>query len=576
MASSRLAPPAIDDLVIASGTSLFAAAHNLVALGIQRSSDFGASWQAANQGLTSYGVPLSVDHIVGDRRSAGVLYAQAYYFFYASKDGGGSWQAAGNTATIGQPLDVAAGPLAAQLFAVGPSGSDQAPQSAVMRSLDGGVTWNEVLAVSGGGGAGPDKLSSVLVDQTVFAGGRGGVWKSTDGGQTWAAVGAGLPADQAIVRLRADAAHHLYAVLEPGAHQLFRSADHGNTWTAIEAGLPAGVPVTDLAADASGAALYAGTGAGVYVSLDGGAHWAAQNDGLGDLRVTRLLADPARPGVVYAGTAGGLYVTPAPASPCQGAGGVLCLAGGRFAAQVAWSTPDGVAGSGSVAPETAGSGGFWFFAPDSTELGVKIVDGRPVNGHFWVFAAGLSDVAYTLTLTDTVTGVRRVYVNPQGRLASFADTGAFAAASNRSAGAAGASPAAGGGPAGDVSRAPAPPFKPPPGAQLPCFSGSSNLCLAASRFAVQIAWQPPGGASTPAPAIPLTTDTGVFWFYSPQSLEVIVKILDGRALNGHFWVFVAGLSDLAYTAIVTDTSTGDSKSYVHRAGSLTSQADTSF
>jgi hypothetical protein len=68
--------------------------------------------------------------------------------------------------------------------------------------------------------------------------------------------------------------------------------------------------------------------------------------------------------------------------------------------------------------------------------------------------------------------------------------------------------------------------------------------------------------------LPLSGATGVFWFLAPQSLEIVVKIVDGRQLNGHFWVFVAGLSNLAYTATVTDTATGESRTYVHRAGGL--------
>jgi photosystem II stability/assembly factor-like uncharacterized protein len=590
VASPSLSPAAIDDLAFSGASgSLFAAAHILLPLGIEKSTDFGASWQAVNQGLTlPYESPLSIDHLVVERASTGVLYAEARDSFFASKDGGLSWQLAGLN-TIGLTIDVAAGPAAAQLLGVGPSGTNLMPQSSVMQSLDGGATWSSIFTVADG--VHPDKLSSLLVDFAIFAGGRAGLWKSQDGGQNWNAIGAGLPADQAIVRLRADAAHHLYAVLEPGAHQLFRSTDRGNTWTAIETGLPAGVSVTDLAADPFGTALYAGTGAGIYVSLDGGGHWTAQNDGLKDLRVTRVVADPARPGVVYAGTAGGLYVSPAPASPCQSADGVLCLAGGRFAAQVTWRTQDGAGGSGHAVPLTGGadgSGGFWFFLPESTELVVKLVDGRPVNGHYWVFGAGVSDVAYTLKLTDTVTGTHRVYTNPQGRLASFADTGAFAAASGRSAGAALAAdawksdlasvpaPRGAANLAGDVVPDRVSRDEAAPAAGQARVPAGANLCLAASRFAVQVAWQLPGGASTPARAVPLTTDTGIFWFFRPASLELIVKILDGRSLNGHFWVFAAGLSDLAYTATVTDTLTGATKSYVHGAGSLTSMADTSF
>jgi hypothetical protein len=58
---------------------------------------------------------------------------------------------------------------------------------------------------------------------------------------------------------------------------------------------------------------------------------------------------------------------------------------------------------------------------------VKVLDGRPVNGKFWVFYGALSNVEYTVAVTDTdtQTGLRRTYRNPSGRFASVADTGAF-------------------------------------------------------------------------------------------------------------------------------------------------------
>ena len=58
-------------------------------------------------------------------------------------------------------------------------------------------------------------------------------------------------------------------------------------------------------------------------------------------------------------------------------------------------------------------------------MNLKVVDGRAVNGRFWVFFGALSDVQYTITVTDTQTGAQRTYSNPQGRLASVADTSAF-------------------------------------------------------------------------------------------------------------------------------------------------------
>lgn len=59
------------------------------------------------------------------------------------------------------------------------------------------------------------------------------------------------------------------------------------------------------------------------------------------------------------------------------------------------------------------------------EVVLKVLDGNAVNGKFWLFYGALSNVEYTLTVTDTLTGVVRTYANPSGRLASVADTAAF-------------------------------------------------------------------------------------------------------------------------------------------------------
>jgi hypothetical protein len=57
--------------------------------------------------------------------------------------------------------------------------------------------------------------------------------------------------------------------------------------------------------------------------------------------------------------------------------------------------------------------------------GLKVLDGRAANGHFWVFYGALSNVEYTVLVRDTVTGAVRTYQNPPGQLASRADTEAF-------------------------------------------------------------------------------------------------------------------------------------------------------
>jgi hypothetical protein len=91
---------------------------------------------------------------------------------------------------------------------------------------------------------------------------------------------------------------------------------------------------------------------------------------------------------------------------------------------VTWKTATAT-GLGTAQTLTGDTGYFWFFDPANVELVVKILDGRSINGEFWVFYGALSNVAYTLTVTDTATGRTKTYSNPQGTLASVADTSAL-------------------------------------------------------------------------------------------------------------------------------------------------------
>jgi hypothetical protein len=103
----------------------------------------------------------------------------------------------------------------------------------------------------------------------------------------------------------------------------------------------------------------------------------------------------------------------------------LCLQGSRFQAEVTWTAPGFGSGPGRAVALTGDTGYFWFFASSNVELMVKVLDGRAVNRHFWVFYGGLSNVEYTLTVTDLQTGAREVFTNPQGRFASVSDITAF-------------------------------------------------------------------------------------------------------------------------------------------------------
>jgi hypothetical protein len=84
----------------------------------------------------------------------------------------------------------------------------------------------------------------------------------------------------------------------------------------------------------------------------------------------------------------------------------LCLAGNRFRVTATYHDHLGRDGVGQANQLTAESGSFWFFAPESLELFVKVVDActHPDFQNFWVFASGLTDVAVTLSVVDTWAG----------------------------------------------------------------------------------------------------------------------------------------------------------------------------
>ncbi|MEA2605176.1 MAG: hypothetical protein QOF89_6168 [Acidobacteriota bacterium] len=116
---------------------------------------------------------------------------------------------------------------------------------------------------------------------------------------------------------------------------------------------------------------------------------------------------------------------------------------------------------------------------------------------------------------------------------------------------------------------------PVPGFAASCAPTPTRFCLHDSRFAVEVAWTIPGGGSGAGHAVPLTNDTGLFWFFNDSNLELVVKVLDGRALNGHFWVYYGGLSDVEYTITVTDVRTGAFEVYHNPGSRLASGADVS-
>ena len=117
---------------------------------------------------------------------------------------------------------------------------------------------------------------------------------------------------------------------------------------------------------------------------------------------------------------------PPPPASCVPSGTRLCLGNGRFQVEATW-TSGGSSGAGRAEDLTPDTGWFWFFNENNVETMVKVLDACGVNGHFWVFAGGLTNVRVVLRVTDTVRGAVKTYTNPQGTaFQPIQDTGALA------------------------------------------------------------------------------------------------------------------------------------------------------
>lgn len=268
------------------------------------------------------------------------------------------------------------------------------------------------------------------------------------------------------------------------------------------------------------------------------------------------------------------------AGSCTATSTTLCLQGNRFALTVDWvnqHASPAATGVGEAVVDTDQTGFFWFFSEQSIELVVKVVDGRAVNGKFWVFYGALSDVEYTITVTDTQTSAVKIYHNPPGNVSGGADTSAFADSLSGATVEVSSLPARFAAPGPGPSALSAPRYTPlllgPPS----CTPSAEHLCLLGNRFEVSVAWinqHPPGGTGLGS-TITATDQSGYFWFFDPASVELVVKIVDGGAVNGKFWVFYGALTDVEYTITVRDTETGTVETYHNAPANISGRADTS-
>ena len=171
---------------------------------------------------------------------------------YKSTDAGKTWTF-GGLRDVGQISTVRIHPSNPEIVYVAAQGNPFVPnkERGVYRTTDGGKTWNLVLHISDTAGAADLELQpgnpkvvfaclwhAQRKPWTIISGAReGGIYKSTDGGDTWSKLAGGLPNDlfgRSNVAFSAAAPHRVYALIEakPGSG-LYCSEDAGATWSLI-------------------------------------------------------------------------------------------------------------------------------------------------------------------------------------------------------------------------------------------------------------------------------------------------------------------------------------------------------
>lgn len=104
-----------------------------------------------------------------------------------------------------------------------------------------------------------------------------------------------------------------------------------------------------------------------------------------------------------------------------------------------------------------------------------------------------------------------------------------------------------------------------------CVTSATTLCLLQHRFRVTAT--SPGQPPLTGQARRNASESGFFSFprpgADPSNLELTVKVLDGRGVNNHYWVAVTpSTTSVEYTLTVTDTQTGQVKTYANPVGTL--------
>jgi hypothetical protein len=387
--------------------------------GLTKSTDNGATWVSA--GITGIATPVAA--VTPATVYADALTADSQDTLSVSSDGGLHWRVLAS-GVFGTSYDVAVDPVTPTiLYLVTDFAHGITAGSGLQRSTDGGMTWSNGVGLDG-------NITSIVIapssPTTLYAataplefppplggpaGGPVGLKRSIDSGATWMLLST-TPQD--VNGLVLDPTNSLIVYAATNSLGVLKSVDGGFTFLSSSSGLP-NAQVRALCIDPhTPSRLYAGTEAGVFVSSDGAANWSGLNVGLTDLDVFGLALDSTGK-YLHAATQSGVFDNQVHLATCPADTHTLCLNADRFAVAADFqSTSQGPSTSATAVPLTSDTGYFWFFDPSNIELVVKVLTGCSVNGDYWVFAGGLTDVGVALKVTDTLTDAVKSYSNSVG------------------------------------------------------------------------------------------------------------------------------------------------------------------
>jgi photosystem II stability/assembly factor-like uncharacterized protein len=262
---------------------------------LYKSTDAGASWSPAATGINPNATVFSLLAIPGPSAS---LLVGTTSGVYRSLDSGATWS----------DVDPSFAPHFFRSLArdfASPGGAYAASAIGLMRLPAGSFALLPISSASlglkyWGWVVRGDPASA----SKFYAGTPGGLFLTTDDGSSWTDVSGNLPDDDIVSLLVIP--NLPQSILVVGTNQtIWRSSDGGATWAATSALI---LNASQLVADpvVQGRA-WAATQSGLFVSTDYGATWSRPSTGIGisDPGVYRSAVDPKNPNTVYAGSGHG-------------------------------------------------------------------------------------------------------------------------------------------------------------------------------------------------------------------------------------------------------------------------------